>query len=181
MLNPLPALPNNIPTVDPAQATAVETYKNQPAYTGGQEKGGTFIAKTLKELRVENAELTNQLVAEAQTAVSAKAETAANAAVEAERKRMAEIDGISSLYDNETVREAKYVNPCSAQEMTYRAAQKTAMFGKSFMSDILGDCHNSGANDVPAAPEDMDKDCPPTPKQRMTLGSMIAQQAMHKS
>ena len=55
---------------------------------------------------------------------------------------------MASLYDAETVKAAKYgENACTAQEMTYRAAQKAAQQGKKF----LGDTQASGAQGVPAA------------------------------
>ncbi|HCS73026.1 MAG TPA: hypothetical protein DIW17_04035 [Clostridiales bacterium] len=57
-----------------------------------------IMAKNLEELRAENPELAEQILAEAQATVSA------NAAVETERRRIAEIDEIAALYDDETVK-----------------------------------------------------------------------------
>ena len=141
------------------------------------------MAKNLDELRTENPELAEALMAEANAAVSAGADgggtpapqpqpgpDAVSAAVQAEQKRIQEIDAVASLYDAETVKAAKYgENACTAQEMTYRAAQKAAQQGKKFLGDLEDDTQASGAQGVPAAG---DPGNPPpveaqTPDQRM--------------
>ena len=61
------------------------------------------MAKTLEELRAENPELATQLMAEAQAAASAEATSTNTAAVEAERQRIADIDAIAGLFDDEAV------------------------------------------------------------------------------
>ena len=86
------------------------------------------MAKNLEELRAENPELAEALMSEAKAAVSASAgggtpapqpgPDAVSAAVQAEQKRIQEIDAVASLYDAETVKAAKYgENACTAQEM----------------------------------------------------------------
>lgn len=138
------------------------------------------MAKNLEELRAENPELAEALMAEAKATVSASAgggtpapqagADVVSAAVQAEQKRIQEIDAVASLYDAETVRAAKYgENACTAQEMTYRAAQAAAQKGKKFLSDLDDDTKASGAQGVPAAG---DPGTPPpveaqTPDQRM--------------
>ena len=120
------------------------------------------MAKNLEELRAENPELAEALMSEAKAAVSASADggtpapqpgpDAVSAAVQAEQKRIQEIDAVASLYDAETVKAAKYgENACTAQEMTYRAAQKAAQQGKKFLDDLEDDTQASGAQGVPAA------------------------------
>ncbi len=91
--------------------------------------------------------------------------------VQAERKRIQEIDVVAALYDAETVREAKYgEHPCTAQEMTYRAAQKAVQQGRKALGDMEADTKASGVQEVqPAA----DPGTPPpkeslTQEQRMT-------------
>ena len=138
------------------------------------------MAKNLEELRAENPELAEALMAEAKAAVSAPAgggtpvpqpsPDAVSAAVQAEQKRIQEIDAVAALYDADTVQAAKYgENACTAQEMTYRAAQKAAQQGKKFLGDLEDDAQASGAQGVPAAG---DPGNPPpaesqTPDQRM--------------
>lgn len=169
--------PDTIPTVKTGTPAPDETNTNQPAQTG---KGGSTMAKNLEELRAENPELAEALMAEAKAAVSTSAgggtptpqpdQEAINAAVRAEQKRIQEIDAVSALYDADTVQAAKYgENTCTAQEMTYRAAQKAAQQGKKFLKDLGDDAKASGAENIPAAG---DPGTPPpaesrTPEQRM--------------
>ena len=138
------------------------------------------MAKNREERRVENPELAEALMAEAKAAVSAQAgggtpapqanPDAVNAAVQAEQKRIQEIDAVAALFDADTVRAAKYgETACSAQEMTYRAAQKAAQLGRKLLEDMEADTKASGAQGVPAAGDPGDP--PPkdtqTPDQRM--------------
>lgn len=134
------------------------------------------MAKNLEELRVENPELANQLMAEAQAAASADA----GATIEAERKRLEEIDSIAALYDDDTVREAKYGEKrCTAQELAFRAAQNAAEKGKKFVSDLDDDAQKSGAANVESA-SGAEEDAPLTPEQRMAAGRADAKKTLNK-
>lgn len=143
------------------------------------------MAKNLEELRAENPELAEALMAEAKAAVSAPAAggtvppapaapagaDAVSAAVQAEQKRIQEIDAVAALYDAETVQAAKYgENACTAQEMTYRAAQKAAQQGKKFLGDLEDDTKASGAQGVPAAGDPGE----PTPTEKQTPDQRMA-------
>ena len=153
--------PDIIPTVTSEAVAPVAVNTNQPAQTGGQN-GGNTMAKTLEELRAENPELAEALMAEAKAAVSVSgapatpatppAVPAAQDPVKAERQRIQEIDALAGLYDAETIQAAKYgENACTAQEMAYRAAQKAAQQGKQFFAAMEADTAASGAQDVGAA------------------------------
>lgn len=175
-------VPDAIPTVTSGADTPVETNTHEPAQTGNE--GGKTMAKNLEELRAENPELAEALMAEAKANLSASAAggtvppapaapagaDAVSAAVQAEQKRIQEIDAVAALYDADTVQAAKYgENACTAQEMTYRAAQKAAQQGKKFLGDLEDDTKTSGAQGVPAAgdpgePAPTEKQ---TPDQRM--------------
>lgn len=150
----LSGLPENIPTVtpeaEPEGPVPVETNNNKPAPSGGNE-GGNSMPKSMEELRKENPKLAEELMAEAQAAAKAElADDVSNAGAD-ERKRLQEIDELLALFDDETIKEAKYgENACTAQEMTHRAAIKAAKEGKSFMSDLTADAESSGAAGVPA-------------------------------
>ena len=131
------------------------------------------MAKNLKELRAENPELAEALMAEARAEAAAsasgsgaqppaagtgtQAQTAGTpadttAAVDTERKRIQDIDALAGLYDAETIREAKYgPNACTAQGMTYRAAQKASQQGRTFLSNLEADNGASGAQQVSAS------------------------------
>lgn len=73
-------------------------------------------------------------------------------AVQRERKRLQDIDALESQFDAQTIQAAKYgPDACTAQEMAYRAAQKAAKTGKSYLASMMSDTEDSGAQDVGAA------------------------------
>ena len=127
------------------------------------------MAKTLEQLRAENPELAEQIMAEARAAVSAGAGAQASQAAAAERQRLADIDAVAGVFDAELVHEAKYGDtPCTVQELAYRAAVKAAAQGKSFLAGLMADAANSGAGGVGATPLPSDKGSKAeTPEQRM--------------
>lgn len=122
------------------------------------------MAKNLEELRAENPELAEALMAEAKATVSASAgggapapQAGANAtiaAIQAEQKRIQEIDALTGVFDAETIYAAKYgEHPCTAQEMAYQAAQKAAQqgAGRDFLAKLAADVSASGVQEVGAA------------------------------
>ena len=116
------------------------------------------MAKTLEQLRAEDPELAEQIMAEARAAVSADAGAQASQAAAAERQRLADIDAIAAAFDAGLVREAKYGDaPCTAQELAYRAAVKAASQGKSFLAGLMADAADSGTKGVGATPPPSDK------------------------
>lgn len=166
-------MPEGIPMVTPEAKASVATNTHQPATVGSQEGGSKPMAKTVDELRAEFPDLTAQLEADVTAAVSAQAPDAATDAATAERERIQGIDEVAALFDAETVREAKYGHPCSAQEMTYRAAQAAAKKGSAFLTAMEEDTKASGAQGVTAvatAPgaDGAQDDKNHTPEQRMT-------------
>ena len=163
-LTPGTFAPDTIPTVTPGAAAPVETNTNQPVQTG--DEGGKTMAKNLEELRAENPELAEAIMAEAKAAVSASGAPATPAVppaapaaqdpvpdrVKEERQRLQEIDALAGLYDAETIQAAKYgENACTAQEMAYRAAQKAAQQGGTFLAALEADTAASGVQNVGAA------------------------------
>ena len=167
--------PDNIPTVDPEASATVPTNKNQPAKPGSKG-GSTPMASTVEELRAEYPELTAQLEAEARAAATPTPSAAANNnggddPAQAERQRIQEIDALASLYDAESIREAKYGDhPCTAQELAYRMAQKAAQTGKGYMAALEADTGASGAQKVGAANNEGAPTGELTPEQRMAKG-----------
>lgn len=106
---------------------------------------------TKEELRAQYPELVAEVEADARAAVDTT--EAVNSAVQAEERRMQEIDEVSALFDDALVQEAKYGDKkCSAQELAYRAAQKAARQGSKFLANLDDDAGASGASGVPAAP-----------------------------
>lgn len=138
--------PDFIPTVNPDAQASVETDKT-PVVIGS--KGGYPMTK--EELRAQYPEQVAEVEAEARASVDNT--EAINAAVQAERDRLSAIDEVAPLFDAELVHEAKYgENPCSAAEMTLRAAQSAAKKGSQFLADVDNDTQSSGANGVKEAP-----------------------------
>ena len=120
------------------------------------------MAQTLEKLRAENPELANALMAEAQAAAG-QDKLDVSEAVKAEQRRIAEIDEISAIYDDETVKAAKYGdNACTAREMAFRAARAAVKKGAKALGDLESDTKASGAMGVGAspAPADDGKDSP---------------------
>lgn len=137
------------------------------AEASANNKGG--IPMTLEELRQSDPEAAEALIAEAQASVSHEE------AVRAERQRIAEIDAVASLFDAETVNAAKYgENPCTAQEMTYRAAQEMAKTGKSFLNQMKAGYQEDGAGAVSAAPAPEEDAKAETAEDRKALGLAMA-------
>ena len=143
--------PESIPITTASQA---DVNNNTSAETDS-EGGNKPMARNLEELRTENPELAAQVESEVRAAVSAEHATSDTNATNAERQRIADIDSIAHLYDEETVRNAKYGDhPCTAQEMAFRAAQQAAKTGGAFMAGVKSDYEASGAGGVGAAPAD---------------------------
>lgn len=172
-------LPESIPTVS-TSATEDDIKTKTPGSDTGSLEGGTPMATNLEELRTENAPLAATIESEVRAAVSAENTEAVNQAVNAERQRISEIDEISCLYDAETVREAKYGNPCSAQEMAFRAATKAAKTGSAFMANAMKDYQQSGAAGVPATPGTSDEGKPKTKEEHMDEARSMVSEVLGK-
>lgn len=130
---------------------AAKEINNQNETKNQNERGTEKMVNNLEELRAAYPELTAQLEA------AAKAETGqANAqAMTAERERLQKIDEVAGLFDPELVQAAKYgENACTAQELTYRAAQAAAEKRQAFLQGWRQDVQQSGAQNVDAEPQD---------------------------
>lgn len=148
-LAPGMTLPKDIPTVTPDAQAPAAIEENQPVVTGGEKGGNNSMTK--EELREQYPELVAEVEADARAAVDTN--TAVTEAVQAEERRMQEIDEVSALFSDELVKEAKYgAKKCSAQELAYRAAQAAAKQGHSFLANLGEDAKDSGADGVGAAP-----------------------------
>jgi len=162
--------------VDPA-ANADKTNIKQLEQPSDKEEEIT-MAKNLEELKTENPNLADALMEEAKVAALASA----NANVEKERKRIQDIEAISSIYSDEVIEEAKYgKTACSAQELAYREAQKTMKVGTDEMNKIIDDFKTSGAEKVSGAQVEMEEEKPLTPAQRVAAGRANAQKVKNNS
>lgn len=87
------------------------------------------------------------------TTAAENPQTAVDAAVSAERNRLAEIDSVASLFDPALVQEAKYgETACDARELAFRAAKAAATQGHEFLKNLAADNAASGAQSVEAVP-----------------------------
>ena len=161
-------LPEGIP-VAPAEQTAPTSTQEPPQDSG--EGGQDIMAQNLEELRAQNPELAESIIAEVKASLAGDVSTA----TESERQRLRDIDSIAPIYDDEIVNGAKYgEKPCTAQEMAFRAAQKAALKGKDFLNDLEGDTKASGSAQVNAAPAPEDN-TEPSPQERRAAGKADAQ------
>ncbi len=107
--------------------------------------------KTITETPKGDDSVKNKNIPEQENSATITPEAAAKQAIESERKRIEEIDAIASMYDAETVRNAKYNKPCTAQEMAYNAALNESKKGAEFIKNLREDAENSHVQDVHAA------------------------------
>lgn len=169
-------LPDDIKThVEEVEPEQPEQEEDVPAdggdnitpETSGRKEGG--IPMTLEELRQSDPEAAEALLAEAQASVSH------DEAVQAERQRCADIDALAGVFDAETIRAAKYgENPCTAEQMAFRAAQEMAKQGRTFMSQMQSDYQESGAAAVTSAPASEEEDAIVTSEDRKAAGAAMA-------
>lgn len=155
--------------------------KTPEANAEGSNEGGNN-PMTLEEFRKENPEAAEALLAEAQASVNndeAVAQARAEATAE-ERQRCQSIDELNGVFDAETINAAKYgENPCTAQEMAFRAAQEMAKQGKTFLNQMQADYRESGADGVKAAPAS-GEDKPMTEADRKAAGAAMAKKLAGK-
>ncbi len=138
--------PEGMPTVT-SPAGVADTYKG----------GNDLMAKNLEELRKENSELAASIEREIRAECKAEQETAVKEAAKAERDRLVEIDSVAAQFDDTTVHEAKYGdNPCLAQVMCFRAAQKASEKGASVFAGMKADYASSGVAQVSAVPQELE-------------------------
>ncbi len=144
-------LPDNIAVIADINGITNKTVPEDK--TESTDKGGkTIMANNLEELRKENPELAAQVEKEVKAAALAESDNAVKQAEEKERNRIAEIDKIAGIFNDDVVNEAKYGDKaCSAQEMAYRAAVKAAETGSDFMKNLKEDSAKSNTNSVGAA------------------------------
>ena len=126
---------------------------------------------TLEELRQEHPELVSEI----------EASVSHDSAVEAERQRIREIDQIAGLFSDELVQEAKYgENPCSAMELSHRAAMAAVQQGTNFLTNLQADANASGTASVGATPAPEGGNEPKTEEQKMSSARASVKKALGK-
>lgn len=131
-------LPDSIPL---AKATAPAAAANTPAAPAAQTNEGG------------QSTMANNANPAPATPAAENPQAAVDAAVIAERNRLAEIDSVASLFDPALVQEAKYgETACDARELSFRAAKAAAEQGHEFLKNLAADNAASGAQSVEAVP-----------------------------
>lgn len=112
------------------------------------------MAVNLAELRKENPELAARVEEDYKAEHAVENKTAMDAAVQKaladERTRLEKIEAIAGQVSPELLADAKYKNPCTAEELAYKAMSENARKGKSFLDDMKADYSGSGVEDVHA-------------------------------
>lgn len=155
--------PENIPVVNiapditetPNKASAPEANGKGDANKPNKNEGGkTTMAGNLAELRKENPELAARVEEDYKAEHADENKTAMDAAVQKaladERTRLEKIEAIAGQVSPELLADAKYKNPCTAEELAYKAMSENAKKGKSFLADMEADYDKSGADTVHA-------------------------------
>lgn len=134
------------------------------------KKEGGHVTMTLEEIYGKHPEVKDEVEALVANAVSTQTEgqTAGQdadnknaedvqenvqAAIDAERKRIQEIEAIAGSIPEDMVKEAKFEKPCDAKELAFRALVEDNKKSANYMQKAIEDSANSGANDVVATPE----------------------------
>lgn len=119
-----PLWAHHLPTFIPVKTDVINN--NMPAKSG-REGGNNLMAKNLEELRKENPKLATTIEVEVKAAASGL--TPVDAAIQAERRRLKEIDDIAMAIDDDVlVHEAKYgTEPCTASKLALRATLNKAV------------------------------------------------------
>ena len=82
----------------------------------------------------------------------------ANSAIEAERKRIQEIEEIAGTIDEDLVQEAKFGNSaCDAKELALRAMQRESEKSKQALENLQKDVQDSKVNEVSSEPGKSDE------------------------
>lgn len=122
------------------------------AFINNKQKEGSITNMTLEEVRAQHPEVSaeiDQLISNARTEGATE-----------ERNRMQEIDDISASVPADMVLDAKYTNPCSAQELSLRVLKDSAKKGESYMESAIKDSKSSGVEEVKEEPQDVVKEDP---------------------
>lgn len=89
----------------------------------------------LKELQTNHPELVDQIREEATQTARQETENAVKAALEADRKRMMEIDSIAQMVGNPAlVNKAKYEEPMTAEALAFKAMQAQQAAGSAYLA-----------------------------------------------
>lgn len=152
-----------------AEAPEDKSGKAGNTPNGGQKMSNGEQFKTVDELVEACPELVKQVK-----------DQAAKDAIEAERKRLQEIEDIATTVgDDAMVNDAKYVNPINAAQLALKAMQAQKALGTKVLKDLKDDALKSGAAGVQAdgSGDNHEDDKPLTPADKIAAGREAAKKA----
>lgn len=114
-----------------------ENFVNKPKDRKKEEYEVADTIKTVEDLRNAYPELVNQIE-----------EAASNAATEAERTRMKEIEDMAMPGSEKLTNQAKYDKPMSAADYAKEVVKNAKAQGMQYMKDALEDTKNSGMGSI---------------------------------
>ena len=131
---------NDAETEDEKVEAVIEEEENKDIVSE-EEKEAEEVKEEIAEDVQEEGEEGTEEVADTQEVV--------NSAIEAERKRIQEIEEIANTIDADLVLEAKFGNnACDAKELALRAMQRDIEKNKSALEDLKADSEESKVNEV---------------------------------
>lgn len=142
--------PENLPVVTlPEPQNSGEGITNIKTTEGGNK----IMASNFDELLKENPELAAAVEKELMAKAEIENKTAAEKAVEDERKRLSAIDEIAAQCSPELVSEAKYgEKACSAEQLAYRKLLDDKKKGKTYLDSMMDDSAKSNVGNILATP-----------------------------
>jgi ATP-dependent Clp endopeptidase proteolytic subunit ClpP len=117
-------------------------YSNSNPNTNKEEKN----IMTLEELKNLHPQLVNQIT-------DAAKEEGKKEGKKEERQRIKEIEEISNSIPADLSKKAKFEEPMNAQELAFLALKNDSRLGNQYLNNTDADSQESGANNIPAAPE----------------------------
>ena len=127
------------------EEAVIEEVKEEPA--------NEEVVEEVKADEVENVEGKEENKEEV---VEENNQEVVNSAIEAERKRIQEIEKIANEIDADLVQEAKFTNVCDAAELALRAKQREAERTNQALEDLKEDTASSKVNEVESVQSEPD-------------------------
>lgn len=138
-------IPARIPAMPAAMAVSPAAEK-PPVDKQKTERGNEMEIKNVQELRAAYPELVNQIEAAAREAGQLDG-------VNTERTRIQGIEAIeNAIADKELIKNAKYKEPLTAEQLAFKAMQAQAAIGAKMLHKMEADAGASGAAAVEATP-----------------------------
>lgn len=129
--------------VMPEKTRVLEIFKDsEPSDRNLKNNKEAKITMTLEELKNAHPQLVEEI-----------SNAAREEGKKEERKRIQDIEEISNSIPKELLNKAKFETPMNAQQLAFEALKNDSKLGSKYMNNAEADSKESGAEEVPAAPE----------------------------